>query len=249
MLQLIQKGLIWYIHAGVPCTVWSIARKGITQHDKARAREAVAVELTMFCVAVFRAMSRIGRFWSMENPATSKIFQLRPVVELFGLPNVQLFTWDMCAWGEPHKKPTSLLTNMPALSTLAQRCSGDHKQVILSGREQYIATDGGVKWRNRTSAAGEYPWSLRNRWADTLFSHAPYIAGTEDTTGFADLVHERLKEIAGKCPFSKGVEEAKNHPDLQPSDQPLHRARGYRRPIIFGQHTKEEAAWLRRQGA
>lgn len=249
ILEMIQAGLIWYIHAGVPCTVWSVARRGITNHPRARAREEVSVELTMFCVAAFRALSRLGRYWSLENPASSRLFQFRPVVDLFGLPAVHLVTWDMCAWGEPHKKPTSLLTNMTSLSSLAQRCRRDHPHRLLSGQEPYRTADGKLKWRSKTSAAGEYPLGLCRAWALAARENAPSAAWQADTTEFATAVHQRLQTLAGSWCRPLGGDETKNRPDIQPSSQPLCRAKAYKQPIIFGQHTKAEAAWLRSQGA
>ena len=249
ILEMIQAGLIWYIHAGVPCTVWSVARRGITNHPRARAREEVSVELTMFCVAAFRALSRLGRYWSLENPASSRLFQFRPVVDLFGLPAVHLVTWDMCAWGEPHKKPTSLLTNMTSLSSLAQRCRRDHPHRLLSGQEPYRTADGKLKWRSKTSAAGEYPLGLCRAWALAARENAPSAAWQADAREFATAVHQRLQTIAGSWRRPLGGDETKKRPDIQPSSQPLCRAKAYKQPIIFGQHTKAEAAWLRSQGA
>lgn len=249
VLELARAGLLWYIHAGLPCTVWSRARHGIRNFEKARAREAVAVELTMFVAALFRIQSRKGWYWSIENPATSRLFEFRPVVELFGLPHVIWFKWDMCAYGEAYKKPTGLLTNLAPLQVLARRCCGGHKHVQLVGREKYVTTSGTQKWRNKTSAAGECPLSLTRLWARTLAKECPYAARAPDSTGFKAAVRQRLQTIAGVNYSIPQSESAKNFPDLEPSTHPLRRANSYKQPIVFGQHTKKEAEWLRQQGA
>lgn len=247
LIELIRMGLVWYIHAGVPCTVWSRARHNISNHVKARAKEKVAIELTMFCVALFRAQSRVGWYWSMENPASSRIFEFRPIVELHALPHVQLVVFHMCQYGQPFKKPTAILTNLSSLLALARKCQGGHKHVQLVGREQYKTNDGRVSWRNKTAAAGEYPPSLTRVWANILEKEAPDAARFPDVSKFRESFRKRLQEIAGGCGQKR--EGPQNFSDLQPSDFPLKRANKYPFPVVFGQRTAKEAAWLRKQGA
>lgn len=165
VLELVKAGLIWYIHAGLPCTVSSRARRNISNHERARAREQVAVELTMFCVALFRAQSRMGWYWSLENPASSTLFIFQPIVDLFGLSNVGFLKWDMCRYSQPFKKSTGLLTNLPILNKLARVCQGGHQHIQLVGREKFLNQEGKWPWRNKTSAAGEYPHTLCKTWA------------------------------------------------------------------------------------
>ena len=182
LIELIRMGLVWYIHAGVPCTVWSRARHNISNHVKARAKEKVAIELTMFCVALFRAQSRVGWYWSMENPASSRIFEFRPIVELSCSSSCSACSFHMCQYGQPFKKPTAILTNLSSLLALARKCQGGHKHVQLVGREQYKTNDGRVSWRNKTAAAGEYPPSLTRVWANILEKEAPDAARFPDVS-------------------------------------------------------------------
>ena len=249
VLELIKKGLVWYIHAGIPCTVWSRARRGITNHARARAKEQVAVELTLFVVALFRAQSRNGWFWSLENPASSRLFRFPPVANLFSLRDVRFLVWDMCAYGQPFRKSTALLTNLTSLESLAQRCRGGHVHVHLKGREKYVDQHGVSRYRNRTSAAGEYPLDLCQQWSTILSKSAPYAAWASDSSNFKRAFRQRLQEIANIQGSHANGEDAKNYPDLQPSSYPLLRAKRYRKPIVFGQHTAAEAAWLESQGA
>lgn len=249
VLELVRAGMVWYIHAGLPCTVWSRARRNITNLSRARAKEAVAVELTMFCVALFRAQSRLGWYWSVENPKSSRLFEFDPIVGLFGLPWATWTAWDMCMYGQPFKKPTALLSNVPELSALARSCEGGHVHEQLRGTEVYVDNYGKRRYRNKTSAAGEYPLSLCDKWAHVLAKRAPTAAWAPDTTGFAAAFRKRLQEVANcrSGPFRR--QEAKNFSDLQPSNHPLHRAQKYSKPIVFGHHTKKEAEWIRRQGS
>ena len=247
VLELVRAGLIWYIHAGVPCTVWSRARHNISNFEKARAKESVAIELVMFSVALFRAQSRAGWFWSMENPRSSRIFEFEPVVALFGLPDATWTVWDMCMYNQPFKKPTALLSNIPALIALARKCSGDHRHEQLRGTETYISADGKRKTRNKTSAAGEYPHSLCSKWAHIVSQHAPPAAWAPDVSNFAGVLRERFQKIAGFKRAPTHSAEAKNNSDLQPSAHPLFRAKRYNKPVVFGHHTNKEAQWIRQQ--
>ena len=65
-------GRVEYVHLGVPCTVWSIARRGITDWIKARQKEEVSIALTMFTIEVYRECVRCGVPVSIENPLSSK---------------------------------------------------------------------------------------------------------------------------------------------------------------------------------
>jgi hypothetical protein len=145
VLSLIRGGYVWFIHMGTPCTVFSRARHGIRDHVRARARESVGVELAMFCAVVARLMSSMNLFWSIENPATSLLWEFMPIVQLLELPNVVRVEWDMCAYGTPYKKATALLTNLQQLQQLSSRCTKDHVHVQLVGTERVKQ---GSKWVN-----------------------------------------------------------------------------------------------------
>ncbi|CAK0791446.1 unnamed protein product [Prorocentrum cordatum] len=114
----ILSGLIWYIHLGTPCTVWSVARRGVSNLGKAYAKEAVAVELALFTVEVCVLASRCGVLWSLENPSSSGLWEFKPVVDLMGLPKVFKVSFHMCQYEVLHKKPTTVLTNLSVLGVM-----------------------------------------------------------------------------------------------------------------------------------
>ena len=62
-LGLIRSGWVAYVHLGTPCTVWSVARRGITNWVKARKKEEVSVALTLFSVACFQ---RVLTMWCAD---------------------------------------------------------------------------------------------------------------------------------------------------------------------------------------
>eukprot|EP00438_Fugacium_kawagutii_P014873 Skav225062 [mRNA] locus=scaffold2293:21259:24786:- [translate_table: standard] len=253
VMGLIQLGLVWYLHLGLPCTCWSRARHNIKNVARAQAREMVSVELTLFAVALCIEQVRLGWFFSIENPASSRLFEFRPIVDLMGMHGVFRVTWDSCWYGAPFKKPTSLVTNMASLSQLAQNCTRDHQHVPLVGTERYVDESGKTRSRNRTAGAGEYTWELTHAWAGFAAQQAPAAAWLTDYADFKTVVVRRLQEVAA-TELSKtswvGKDKFKRldiHLGEQP--RPLARAKAYRKPIVFGQHTKKEIEFLRSQGA
>ncbi|CAK0826815.1 unnamed protein product [Prorocentrum cordatum] len=133
----IRAGLIWRIHLGTPCTAWSIARRGVVNLEKAHAKEAVAVELALFTAEVCTLASRCGALWSLENPASSGLWEFGPIVDLMGLPEVFKVTFHMCQYEVSHKKPTTILTNMLALRGLEESTAGEKSKDIYRREEGY----------------------------------------------------------------------------------------------------------------
>ncbi|CAE8613579.1 unnamed protein product [Polarella glacialis] len=113
LLRFLRTGMVWYIHMGTPCAVWSRARHGLTNMVRARARELVSVELALFAVAVARLASSLGIWWSIENPRSSRLWNFHPVSQSLQLPHTQWFDWDMCQYNSPHKKPTAIVPLSP----------------------------------------------------------------------------------------------------------------------------------------
>lgn len=189
----------------------------------------------------------------MLNPASSRVWEFAPVAALFGLHQVKFLVWDMCQYSSDHKKPTGLLTNMMALQKLARKCCGGHAHIPLSGTESYVGADGKRHSRNKTAAAGEYPWTLTDLWSKLASSQAPDTALLADHSDFRRLFRQRLQEVEGIRSRRKtnSATDRQQRLDIHEAHHPLHRAKDYmrRRPIVFGQHTKREIERLKSQGA
>ena len=115
-----------------------------------------------------RIVSQRGGFWSLENPASSRLWLFEPIVRLRTLPDVIHVTWDMCQFKAPHKKPTTLLTNMADIASLGRRCTGGHVHETLQGTVRTCLADGRYAYRNRTSLAGAYTSALCDEWAQLV---------------------------------------------------------------------------------
>lgn len=175
LLSWIRSGLIWYIHFGTPCSIWSQARKGVTNLERAKAKNLVGVELALFTSQAVRECHRCGVLWSIENPATSRLFTFPPIARLAGLGNARWVQWDMCMYGADHRKRTLLLTNLPELDRLGcdRKCNHAYRHTPLAGTCRVIDDDGRAHWVNRTSLAGAYPEELCADWASLVASVAP----------------------------------------------------------------------------
>ena len=154
------------MHLGTPCTVWSIARRGIRNWAKARQKEEVSIALTIFSVEVYRECCRCGVGVSIENPLSSKIWEFFLVRELAALPNSRFIAFDLCRFGSEYRKPTGLLTTVAALEQLALRCNHSYRHIPAAGSVR-VRDGGRYRWVARTTLAGAYPPQLCRKWAQT----------------------------------------------------------------------------------
>ena len=110
--------------------------------------------------------------WSLENPASSRLWQLPPIAELKGSPGFCEVSFHMCHHNEPWRKPTTIWPNMPELYALGGFCNQQHSHVVLQGSCR-VRVDGAWQWVRRTSLAGAYGPVLCRRWARALLRAAP----------------------------------------------------------------------------
>ena len=246
VLRLISLGLILYCHFGTPCTVFSRARHNIKNWRKARQKELEGVTLALFTARCVRALVRRGCFFSIENPVTSTLWHFEPIRSIFKLQNVIFVRWHMCEYGAGYKKGTGLLTNVSALSGLHRSCQGGHSHQQLRGTERVIENG---KWvsRNRTRGAGAYPTELCNLWASLVqrfFKESDWTPPEAQKWDRCFFNYELEKAAS-----TSGVQESNQPPTDGRSDQDpgitegLQDGRIYlsKHPVVFGQHTKEQA--------
>ena len=253
MRRLLLSGAVWYVHFGVPCTALSIARHNITRFDSARAKERVGVELAVFTADMCRVCHRLGIYWSIENPASSRIWEFDPIFNLAMLRGVYRVCFHMCAYGSKHKKPTAILTNMQALLSLARNCTKDHEHVVLRGQIKVFDASGNSRYKGAASVAGAYPDALCARWASLLVGEAPAAARAaavprDDVLAFqrgfrtellaaaergAALAKRARRGVPPVC-TSDGIELAAVHQ--------LHREDAcWLDGVVFGHHSRAEA--------
>eukprot|EP00435_Cladocopium_sp_Y103_P045468 s273_g13.t1 len=116
------------------------------------------------CVSLGEKQLEEGKWFSLENPEPSYIWELKSVKRLRSRPGVRLVILDQCAYGGPFKKTTIVLTNCPWLFE-GRRC-GDaprHAHTVLEGRV-WSYKDSREVWL--TAEAAEYPTGLCEAWAE-----------------------------------------------------------------------------------
>ena len=65
------------------------------------------------CAALATEQGKNNRYFSIENPKKSFIWELKLLKRAEKLEGVSIVHIDQCAYGSPHKKPTTILTNAP----------------------------------------------------------------------------------------------------------------------------------------
>ena len=124
ILGLIRGGHVWLVHLGTPCTVWSRARHGIRNIFKSRLKEQYGVACALFTCRVIKECLKRGVIFTLENPTSSRLWQFKPIEDLFRYRQICFITFDLCCFGKPYKKSTSIMTNEKSFSMLGQRCRG-----------------------------------------------------------------------------------------------------------------------------
>ena len=168
---------IFFIWFGMPCTTFSKARK----HDRLgpgplrsseylwglpflKRRDVAKVEEGNLLLAFLMRMLHLCILHSVpfvvENPLTSMLWDMPPMIQLRDEFHLQIIYRDYCAYGECWKKPTTLMSHGFDLAPLAKRCSSTSKICSFTNR-QHLALRGvnadGIFW---TLVAQPYPPSL-----------------------------------------------------------------------------------------
>ena len=209
--RLIEEGCVLYIHFGTPCSSFSQARKddggppplrsaefvtglrGLSQRDQEKVELgnsllALSVELIYHC-------HRYGVKWSLENPATSFMWDMPNMRQLQNALKPSFVTFDMCRFGSSHLKPTTIWSSF-CLQALALRCDKavrPHEHVPLHGT---IVING--KKTFKTRLAQVYPSQLCDLWAQEVKIVDPLLP----TYGLICPPAERKRPIGQPVPWS-----------------------------------------------
>eukprot|EP00438_Fugacium_kawagutii_P028530 Skav222527 [mRNA] locus=scaffold2875:78605:82075:+ [translate_table: standard] len=225
VLAVLSTDQVGFVHMGTPCTVFSRARRGITNLTKARRKEMIGCELAFFSSEVARFCSHRNIFWSIENPRSSRLWEFPAIQELLSLEGVHYVDFVMCQYGQPFKKPTRIMTNCSDLGALSCICPHLKHAVVLKGTVQHD-TKG---WVNLTTLAGAYPEMLCNKWAQSVkraLRHASQISPA--------IKLEELNRIFTGQTCGAGTEKTETFRHCSQVPKLLE-------TIVFGQHSRAEA--------
>lgn len=205
--------------------------------------------MAIFTVRCIRILLRVGCYFSVENPLTSRLWDFQPLQSIFKNKNTLFVRWDMCRYGTAYKKPTALLTNLHSLSGLSCLCQCGRRHVQLRGSETR-RVNGKIVRGTKTSFAGEYPEALCEHWASLVkdvLGSSP--ASSKDFMNFANdfkraLLEARQQSRRHGSKVARGpAASSHSQEDSRVSREAelLIREQG----VIFGQHTNAEAQTIR----
>ena len=244
VLSWLRSKRIKCVHLGTPCTVFSRARHNISNIERSRERERTGVELGLFTAEVIETCNRYNIMWSLENPRSSRLFELPFLAELLQSKDVFRVELDYCEYGEPFMKPTSIFTNFPELVKLGRRCTHKKHSTVLRGSER-VKVDNHWVTAPRTRRAGAYPLELVKLWAQIIrpvVSHA-----NRDTSCLVSQWRHELFSACQKKEVRRGAVSVPVEWDfLSKAFNEQIGGQGHRN-ILFGQHSAQEVQKRRRQ--
>ena len=82
---------------------------------------------------IAEAQEKAGNIWILEQPATSLMWLYGEVAILLNKATTYLAVIDVCMYGAPWRKPTSLASNFHGILLLVRRCNGRHSHISLQG--------------------------------------------------------------------------------------------------------------------
>ena len=148
VLGLIFERLIRVLHLGPPCSSFSMACNRFKSYAMRSAQEPAGFAnqiphraqkvrlgnaLADISAKLAEAQEKAMNFWMLEQPTTSLMWLYGPIAELISKFSTFLVTVDVCMFGAPWMKPTSLASNFPGLLKLARKCDRSHTHISLQG--------------------------------------------------------------------------------------------------------------------
>ena len=119
---------------------------------------------------IIKSCIEAGAFWTLENPATSLVFEMPNLCRIRRLGSTLEVVTDKCIFGFAdsvssllYQKRIRFIGNFVGLERLGRRCDHSHEHEPVLGKVQW---DG--KSRNRSEPAGAYPASLASELASLV---------------------------------------------------------------------------------
>ena len=168
------------IHLGPPCSSFSMAVNRFPVHAmrsraepsgfeglKPHQQEKVVLGNALAEVAarLIEAQTRSGGLWTLEQPATSIMWDFPAIRTLMTKLQAIFVLTDVCWFGAPWRKPTTIATNHQPLLQVAKKCVCQRPHLSLQGN----CPDG----RSWTAVASPYWPSYAAAWAASFADVRP----------------------------------------------------------------------------
>ena len=245
ILAWLKSGWIRFVHIATPCTVFSRARHNIRNLVRAQEKERTGIELAIFTAELIFTCSRFNILWSLENPWTSRLFEVPVLSELLGRPGVRQLRVDFCRYGEKFKKSTAIFTNCHELDSLQRQCNHQKHEQVSRGSEN-IKVAGKSVSQPKTERAGAYPFELCGQWARIIRP----LLDCHDVT-FHSAVQQWDNELKAAAKTPKVVRRQAQAADTWDFlTNKFHQRVGLPQEIfLFGQHSSQEVERRRKKQA
>jgi len=158
ILHLLDSGRVDSLWLGMPCTSFSTARKWddlgpgplrdmdnlhgfqwLTGTDLAKVR--MGNSLLRVSLRLLAKCEERGIPYALENPMSSYAWYMPEVQRFLHKYNPQLVHLDYCQYGEPWRKPTTIMGNFWNLASLSKRCKS-YKGVCSATSQQHVRLAG-----------------------------------------------------------------------------------------------------------
>jgi hypothetical protein len=154
----ITSGVIACVWIGVPCSTWSLARRGKAGRPGGPIRTIEFIyglppnqlrpqDVCKLLVgnSTMRCCARIARLCNlnfipamMENPNSSRIWHAPPIISLLKAASCTSHVVDFCAFGTPWQKRTKLVGwHVGKVSSLDQKCKGS-RGLCANGKHHFV---------------------------------------------------------------------------------------------------------------
>lgn len=237
VLAWLRSGRVSWVHLGTPCTVFSRARRFIRHKQRAEEKERVGVELALFTAEVIMTCNRYSVTWSLENPRSSRLFQMPFLGTLLSSKDSHVVDIDLCRYGQDFKKPTRVFSSCSLITLLGRTCNHTKHMTQLRGSEVRVV-DGKKQSVPKTQAAGAYPQQLADQWAQIIAPHVAHADSSRDLLGM-----QWVNELKSCVKTRDGAEKpiCTTPGQFHQIGQLQAKFKGLDKAIVFGQHSKQEA--------
>ena len=139
VLGLIFERLVRVLHLGPPCSSFSMACNRFKRYAMRSSKEpggfanlpphraqkvCLGNALADIAARLADAQEKAGNYWMLEQPATS-------IMWLISRAATFVATVDVCMFGAPWRKPTSLAASFSGILSLVRCCNGQHTHHFL----------------------------------------------------------------------------------------------------------------------
>ena len=148
---------------------WGIPRRFLS--EKERLSVSVGNKCFHTCIRLIEELNALQIPWILENPWSSRCWNLPPIRRLLQTSEAFLYRGDFCQWGARWKKPTGFMCNhVLDVHRLQRPCSGRNGFCSRSGRRHFLLTGTGPGGQTWTQIAQPYPSHLNMDLAHVLTS-------------------------------------------------------------------------------